>query len=283
MWEWIVEPWRYGFMRQALAATLIVGATCSLLGVYVVLRRMAFVGAAIAHTTLPGLAIAYLNRWNLLAGALVAALATAVGIGWLSRGRRLREDAAIGVAFSGMFALGVALTSRMKSQRDFAHLLFGNVLAVTTADLIGLAAAGALTCGALWLFHKEWMLTTIDPLHAQTIGLSPEWMRQLLLVLLALAVVSGIQAVGVVLTTSLMVTPAASAALITRRLPWMFAWSAAFAGAGGVVGLYASYYLSISAGAAIVLACTLLFGLASLAARWRQRNTLPAGPAGCGP
>lgn len=269
MWEWVLEPWRYGFMRQALAATLIVGTTCALLGVYVVLRRMAFVGDAIAHTTLPGLAIAYLNRWNLFAGAAGAAIATALAIGWLSRGRRLREDAAIGVAYSGMFALGVALTSKMKSQRDFGHLLFGNVLAVTTADLLGLAAAGILTCTALLLVNKEFMLTTIDPSHAQTIGLSPEWTRQLLLILLALAVVSGIQAVGVVLTTALMVTPAASAALVTRRLPWMFAWSALFAWTGGLTGLYASYYLSISAGAAIVLACTLLFGFARFSARWR--------------
>jgi len=261
MLNWLIEPLQYGFMQQALLASILVGLTCSSLGVYVVLRRMAFLGDAIAHSTLPGLVIAYLNHWNLLAGALIAAITTAIGIGWLSRGQRLREDTAIGVVFSGMFALGIVMVSRTNSYRDFSHMLFGNVLGVTQTDLIGIAIVAVLVCGGLLAVNKELMLTTVDPHHAQTIGLSAEWMRYLLLVLLALAIVTGIQSVGVVMTTALMVTPAATASLLTKRLSWMFVWSALISMISNCLGLYSSYYLSISSGGAIVLSCTLLFGV----------------------
>ncbi len=261
MMSWLLEPLEFAFMRQALLASLLVGITCSLLGVYVVLRRMAFLGEAIAHTTLPGIVIAYLNRWNLLVGAIVAAVLAALGIGWLSRGTRLKDDTAIGVVLSGLFALGIVLINRTKSFRDFSHMLFGDVLGVTQADLIGIAIVCAGVCLSLWMLSKELMLTTVDPLHAQTIGLSAEKMRYVLLVLLALAVVTGIQAVGVVLTTALMITPAATASMVTRRLPWMFAWAVCIACLSSLIGLYASYYWSVSSGGAIVLACTALFGI----------------------
>lgn len=270
MMGWLIEPFQHSFMRQALLASLIIGITCSSLGVYVVLRRMAFLGDAIAHTTLPGLVIAYLNRWNLLAGAIVAGVVTAVGIGWISRGQRLREDTAIGVLYSGMFALGIVLISRVKSFRDFSHMLFGNILGVTTADLIGITIVGILVCGCLWLISKELMLTTVDPHHAKTIGLSAEAVRYLLLVLMALAVVTGIQSVGVVMTTALIVTPAATATLLTRKLRATFLWAACFSSFSSLIGLYASYYLSISSGGAIVLTCTILFGIVFVAT---GRNT----------
>ena len=259
---WLTEPLQYSFMRQALLASVLVGITCSILGVYVVLRRMAFMGDAIAHTTLPGLVIAWLNRWNLLAGALIAAVITAVGIGWLSRRRQLQEDAAIGVLFSGMFALGIVLISRVRSYRDFSHMLFGNVLGVTPGDLIGIAVVAIVVSVSLILFRKELMLTTVDPLHAQVIGLSSERMRYLLLILLALSVVTAIQSVGVVLTSAMLVTPAATASLLTQRLFPMFLISISVATISSASGLYASYYFSVSSGGAIVLCCTALFGTA---------------------
>jgi ABC-type Mn2+/Zn2+ transport system permease subunit len=259
--HWLIEPLQYGFMRQALVAGLLVGTTCSLLGVYVVLRRLAFLGDAVAHTTLPGLVIAYLNRWNLLLGALVAALVTALGIGCLSRRERLREDTAIGVLFSGMFALGIVLISGTKSYRDFSHILFGNILGVTTGDLVGILLVGLVVVGTLLAFHKELVLTSVDPLHAQVIGLSADKIRYLLLISLAMSVVTAIQAVGVVLTTALLVTPAATASLLTKRLQRMFGLAVLFSAIGTVSGLYASFYLGVSSGGAIVLACTLLFGV----------------------
>lgn len=265
--DWLLEPLEHAFMRQALAASLLVGATCSLLGVYVVLRRMAFLGEDIAHTTMPGLVIAYINQWNLLVGAVFSAILAALGIGWLSRRQKLREDTAIGVVFTGMFALGVVLISRTRSYRDFSHLLFGNVLGVTNTDLTGILVVFVIVVLTLALINKELMLTTVDPNHARTIGVSAERVRYILLVLMALAVVTGIQAVGVVLTTALIVTPAATASMLTHRLQWMFAWSVTFACLGSILGLYASYYWSVSSGAAMVLACSGLFGVVFVAER----------------
>lgn len=275
MLDWIAEPFRHGFMRQAFLASILVGLTCSSLGVYVVLRRMAFLGDAIAHTTLPGLVIAYLNRWSLLGGAVVSAVITALGIGWLSRNRRLREDTAIGVVFSGMFALGIVMVSRVQSYRDFSHMLFGNVLGVTRSDLIGIGIVCVVVLGILLMVNKELSLTTIDPHHAQTIGLSAERMRYLLLVMLALAIVAGIQTVGVVMTTALVITPAAAASLITHQLRGMFVWAGVLSILSNVIGLYASYYLSVSSGGAIVLSCTLLFGIIFLGSHARRMPRRP--------
>jgi manganese/iron transport system permease protein len=249
-------------MRSGLLAAMLVGLTCATLGVYVVLRHMAFIGDALAHTVLPGLVVAYLNRWNLFGGAIVAGLLTALGIGWLSRRQEVREDAAIGILFTGMFALGILLISTVRSFRDLSHILFGDILGVTATDLALIAAVAALVLGVLALFHKELELTSFDPLHAEVIGLRADLVRYALLILLALTVVVGIQAVGVVLTNALLITPAAAAALLTKRLPRMMALAALMAMVSGLVGLYASYYFSVSSGAAIVLACTACFGLA---------------------
>ncbi len=268
--HYLIEPLQFPFMRTALLASVVIGCTCAVLGVYVVLRRMAFIGDAVAHTTLPGLVIAYLNRWNLLVGALLAAVVTALGIGWLSRHERLREDTAIGILFTGMFAGGITLMSTAKSFRDFSHMLFGNVLGVSQQDLIGIVIVSAIVLGTLWLGHKEFVLTSVDPAHSQVIGLSAGRLRYVLLVLVALAVVTGIQAVGVVLTSALLVTPAATASLLTKRLGRMMLLSATVASVSSVIGLYLSYYLSLSSGGSIVLTCTTLFGLAFAWRNWRE-------------
>lgn len=270
--HYLLEPLQFPFMRTALLASVLIGCTCAVLGVYVVLRRMAFIGDAVAHTTLPGLVIAYLNRWNLLVGALIAAVVTALGIGWLSRHERLREDTAIGILFTGMFAGGITLMSTAKSFRDFSHMLFGNVLGVSQQDLIGIAIVSAIVLGTLWVAHKEFVLTSVDPAHSQVIGLSAGRLRYALLVLVALAVVTGIQAVGVVLTSALLVTPAATASLLTKRLGRMMLLSAAIACVSSVIGLYLSYYLSLSSGGSIVLTCTACFGAAFAWRNWREHR-----------
>jgi manganese/iron transport system permease protein len=258
-------------MLNGLAAAALVGAMCATLGVYVVLRRMAFIGDALAHTTLPGLVVAYLRGWNLFLGAVVAGLITAFGIGWLSRREAVREDTAIGVLFTAMFSLGILLISTTRSFRDLAHMLFGNILGVTPGDLLLIVAIAVLVLGALLLFHKELELTSFDPTHAEVIGLRPERLRYALLALLALVVVSGIQAVGVVLTSALLVTPAAAASLLTDRLPRMMLIATVIAVGSAIAGLYASYYFNVASGAAIVFACTLCFGLAWIAHELRHR------------
>jgi manganese/iron transport system permease protein len=223
---------------------------------------MAFIGEALSHTVLPGLVVAYLRGWNLLIGALIAGVITALGIGWLSRRNEVREDTAIGIMFTGMFALGILLISTARSFRDLSHMLFGNILGVTSGDLIFIAVVAAAVLLALALLHKELELTSFDPIHAEVIGLRPGALRYVLLLLLALAVVASIQAVGVVLTSALLITPAAAAALLTDRLPRMMLVATLIAVGSGMLGLYASYYFAVSSGAAIVLACTTCFAVA---------------------
>jgi manganese/iron transport system permease protein len=270
--DWLVAPLRYSFMQTGLLAAALVGLTCATLGVYVVLRRMAFIGDALAHTVLPGLVVAYLRGWNLLIGAVIAGVLTALGIGWLSRRSEVREDTAIGIMFTGMFALGILLISTARSFRDLSHMLFGNILGVTKGDLVFIAAVAAAVLLVLALLHKELELTSFDPTHAEVIGLRPDALRYVLLVLLALTVVAGIQAVGVVLTSALLVTPAAAAALLTNRLPRMMLVATLIAVGSGVVGLYISYYFAVASGAAVVLACTTCFGIAWLVRMARTRD-----------
>lgn len=262
IFEWVIGPFRYGFMQMALLGAVLVGLACASIGVYVVLRRMAFIGDALSHTILPGVVIAYLNQWNLAVGALIAGLVTAVGIGWLTRSQQIREDTAIGIMFTGLFALGVLLMSAAGSFRDFSHILFGNILGVTGEDviLIALITVGVLV--TLALFNKELELTSFDPTHAAVIGVKPDRLRLVLLVLLAFTVVSSIQVVGVVMTSALLITPAAAAALLTDRLGRMMAIAVVIALLSALIGLYASFYANVASGAAIVLACTGFFAAA---------------------
>ena len=257
--NWLLAPFQYSFMQHSFIAALLVGSTCAVLGVYVVLRRMAFMGDALAHSVLPGLVIAHLNSWNLFTGAIVAGFATAFGIGYLSQRTRLQEDTAIGILFAGMFALGILLMSTTRSFRDLSHMLFGNIMGVTSSDLALIATISALVLSVLLVFHKELELTSVDPTYAAVIGLKTDTVRYGLLVLLALTIVTAIQAVGVVLTSALLVTPAATASLLTKSLPRMMMLAILIAVGACIIGLYVSFYLNVSAGAAIVLTCTTSF------------------------
>ncbi len=269
--DWFLAPFQYTFMRTAALAGVLVSLTCASLGAYVVLRRMAFIGDALAHTVLPGLVIAYLNRWNMTVGAILAGIATALGIGWLSRRREVREDTAIGILFTGMFALGILLMSSVRSFRDFTHMLFGYIVGVTDAQLRLFALIALVVLVVLILLHKELELTSFDPTHAQVIGLRADRLRDVLLVLMALAVVGAIQAVGVVLTSALLIVPAAAAAMLTRRLVPMMALASAIAIVATLVGLLASYHLDVSSGATIVLTCIVCFLTAWVLRALRER------------
>jgi ABC-type Mn2+/Zn2+ transport system permease subunit len=260
--DWLIEPFRLPFMQSAALAAALVGVTCAMLGVYVVLRRMAFIGDALSHTVLPGLVVAYLNQWNLFGGAIIASVLTALGIGWLSRRQAIREDTAIGILFTGMFALGILLMSTVRSFRDFSHILFGYILGVTPDQLIVIALIAAVIIVTLLAIHKELELTSFDPIHAEVIGLRIDLLRYVLLVLMALAVVSAVQAVGVVLTSALLVVPAAAASLVTRRLPSMMLLSVVIAIVSSLVGLVISYRVDVSSGASIVMACIACFAVA---------------------
>jgi ABC-type Mn2+/Zn2+ transport system permease subunit len=262
--EWLIAPFAYGFMQRGLAAGFLIGLGCAVLGAFVVLRGMAFIGDAMAHTILPGIVIAFMYEINLFVGALIAAVLTALGIGWFSKQGHIREDTAVGVMFSGLFALGILLLSILQSYRDLTHILFGNILGVDEFDLIIIAAVTALVLICVTAFYKELLVTSFDPGHAVSIGLSPSNVRYGLLLLLALTIVTAIQAVGVVMVVALLVTPAATAQLLTRQLTGMMLLGALFAGIASLVGLYASFYVEVSSGASIVLALTAMFVLAFL-------------------
>lgn len=262
---WLVEPLSYGFMVRSLLAAVMVGVVCAVLGTYVVLRGMAFLGDALAHTILPGVVAAFLLGLPLALGALVMGVVTAVAIGALSERGQLKEDTAIGVIFAGAFALGVAMLSATSNYTvDLAHFLFGNLLGVKTADLWITFGLGTLVLAIVALFFKEFMVISFDETLARTLRLPLGFFRYLLLVLTAVTIVISLQVVGVALMLAMLVTPAAAASLLTRRLAPMM-WTAAAIGAfSGVTGVYASYYLSIASGPAVVLVSTAVFGLVFL-------------------
>lgn len=246
-------------MRRALLGVLLASINCGVLGAYVVTRRMAFISTALTHTVLPGVVFAYLRDFSIYWGALGAALLTALGVGGIAGGRELREDTAIGVVLSFMFAAGVALMSLRRSYRDFQDLLFGSALGVTDADLWMIGGASALVLAVLALFHKELELSSYDEEHARRCGCSPAMLRILLLVLVALGTVSCVRLVGALLTTALLVTPAAAALLVARTLPRVMAVAALIGSVSGVGGLVLSYYHPVPSGAAVVLVCSAIF------------------------
>jgi len=268
---WVLEPFALPFMQTALAAAVLVGLSAALLGGYVVHRRMAFIGDALAHTTLPGVAVAYLSGVSLSVGATAAGVFTAVLIGWLSRRQALREDTAIGIVFTGMFATGVVILSRSGTTRNLTDVLLGNVLAVTPGDLWLIGGVTVAIAAALLLLHKELELASYDPTHAAAIGVNPDRLRFVLLVLLALTVVTAIQVVGLILTTALLVTPAAAAALVTRRFARATAVAAGVSVFSSFVGLLLSYHLRVPSGAAIVLTAVAAFAVAG-ATRLRRSH-----------
>ena len=276
----LIEAFQFPFMRNALLAAVMIGVTCAVLGAHVVQRRMAFVGDALAHSTLPGLVIAHLCGWSLSLGGLVSALLTALLIAWVTRHYEIREDTAIGIVFTGMFALGVLLMSRAASYRDLTHMLFGNVLGVTEKDLWLIAGVAGVVLLVLFLFHKELELTGFDQTHARVIGIPSGAMRLLLLALLTLTVVTGIQAVGVILTNALLVTPAATASLLSRRFGLRMALAAMMAALSAFTGLVSSFFLGASSGASIVLACCGIFSfVAVIAALGNKFGVLPGNSA----
>jgi ABC-type Mn2+/Zn2+ transport system permease subunit len=258
--SFLVEPLQYAFMTRAFAASVIVGVLCAIMGTYVVLRGMAFLGDALAHAILPGVAIAYLLQGNLLLGALVAAVVVALAIGFFSRQGTIKEDTAIGVLFAAALALGVALISSIQTYAvDLSHILFGDVLGVSSADLWLTAGLGLAVLLTVAVLYKPFLVISFDPVLAATMRLPAELLRMLMLVLLALTVVVSLQTVGVGLAAAMLVTPAATAYMLTRRLLPMMLIAAGLGALSSVVGLYVSYYANVVSGAAIVLTATAFF------------------------
>ena len=274
--SFLLEPLRYEFMQRGMMAAIIVGVLCAVVGTYVVLRGMAFFGDALAHTILPGIALGYLltdgAREPLFWWALGTAVVAALGIGAISKNSEIKEDTAIGVIFAGMFALGIALISTVRSYAvDLSHFLFGDVLSVSPHSLWLILIFGTAVLLVVFALYKEFLTLSFDPILATTLRLPVGLLTNLLLALIAVTVAVSLQTVGVALMVAMLVTPAATAYLLTRRLSRMMLLAAVFASLSGVIGLYLSYYLSIASGAAIVLTATLFFLLAFLWKKIKER------------
>lgn len=284
MIHWLTAPLQYPFMVRALVASVLVSGLCAVIGAYVVLRSMAFLGDALAHSVLPGIAAGLLisgrgDRRSLFWWALGTAIAVSLGIGWIGERSKIREDTAIGIVFAGMFALGVALLSTVRGFAvDLVHILFGNVLGVSSWDLVVIGGFGAAILLTVIFFYKEFLVVTFDPTLAATLRIRAAFYRRLLLVLVAVVVVVSLQTVGLGLMLAMLITPATTAFLLTRRLPWMMGTGAILGAVSGVVGLYLSFYWGIASGAAIVLVATGFFLVSLLVSRrrdvlrWRLRR-----------
>ena len=274
--NWFTVPLQYEFMQRGMIAAILVGIVCAVVGTYVVLRGMAFFGDALAHTILPGIALGYLvtggAREPLFWWALGTAIVASLGIGAISKNAEIKEDTAIGIIFAGMFALGIALISTVRSYTvDLSHFLFGDILSVSTQSLWLILIFGGLVLLIIFVFYKEFTTLSFDPILAVTLRLPVGLLNNLLLTLIAVTVAVSLQTVGVALMVAMLVTPAATAYLLTKRLLTMMALAAIFASLSGIMGLYFSYYLSIASGAAIVLTATLFFIIAFVWKRLKQK------------
>ncbi len=256
----LLEPFHYAFMQRAFLTALLVGVLCPVMGTYVVLRKLAFIGDGIAHASFAGIVIAYLKGANYYAGAAVVAVLTSLGIGFVHRRGRVALDTAIGVMFTGAFALGIFLMSRQKSYAvDLQSFLFGDILSVSRSDVVLIVALAIVIAIVTALLYRPLLYTSFDPIVAQAGGINTPLIEYILLVLVALTIIISLQAVGIVLVAALLVTPAAAAFQLTRQFHVMMALAAFFGAVCGVGGLYASYFLQSSSGATIVLSATVLF------------------------
>jgi manganese/iron transport system permease protein len=274
--DFLLSPLQYEFMVRGIVAAVLAGIVCAVVGSYVVLRGMAFFGDALAHTILPGIALGYLisggARDVLFWWALATAILAALGIGAVSKRAEIKEDTAIGIIFAGMFALGIALISTVKSYAvDLTHVLFGDVLSVSTQSLWLILIFGGIVLLTVFALYKEFITISFDPVLAATLRLPVDLLNNLLLVLIAVTVAVSLQTVGVALMVAMLVTPAATAYLLTNRLSWMMILAAVFAALSGIIGLYLSFYLSIASGAAIVLVATIFFLLAFVWKKIKQK------------
>ena len=271
--DFLLSPLAYDFFVRALVASALVGVACAVIGSFVVLKGMSFIGDAVSHAAFPGIVIAYMLGLPILLGGAVASIVTALGIGALTRRSGLRSDSIIGVLFAGMFALGVALFSSIPNYvGDLFHFLFGDVLGISVSDLLALSLLVLILLVVVRILWKELLFATFDPLGAGAAGLPVRRLDDLLLILIAVTIVISLQAVGIVLVVAMITTPAATAQMLVQRFGKMISTAALIGVVSAVAGLYLSYAFDLASGAAIVLVETALFLLVLLLTSLRGRR-----------
>jgi len=274
----VIDPLTFPFFVRALIASTVVGLVCAVVGSYLVLRGLAFMGDALSHSAFPGVVIAYLLQGPFYLGAAISAVGTALAIGWVTRRGRLRGDTAIGVLFAGMFALGIFLFSRIPNYvGDLFGFLFGEILGIGDGDLLALTLLAIIVLVVVAVLWKELLYSTFDPLGAAAAGLPVVLLDYLFLALIALTIVVSLQAVGIILVVAMLVTPAAVGQLVASSFGRLVAVAIAVGVVSPIVGLYLSYWLDAATGATIVLVETAAFGVALLVNRTQSRcpRTIP--------
>ncbi|WP_202026668.1 MULTISPECIES: metal ABC transporter permease [Rhodococcus] len=287
--ELLLDPLEYGFMVRALAVAVVAAVVCGVLSCWLVLIGWSLMGDAVSHAVLPGVVLAYVVGAPFAIGALIFGLIAVALIGLIRNTSRVKEDAAIGIVFTTLFAFGLVLISVTPSQTDLNHIIFGNLLGVSSSDLLQVAVLGALALGVLLVKRRDLTLFAFDPVHANAIGLSPKRLSALLLGVLALTAVVALQAVGVVLVVAMLIIPGATAYLLTDRFSRMLMIAPAISAACAITGIYISYYLDTASGGMVVMTQGIVFTLVYLfspshgvLAKWivqRRRRSLsvPAG------
>ena len=260
----IAEAFQYGFMQRALLTSVLVGAICGLLSCYVVLKRWSLLGDAISHAVLPGVAIAYLLGWPFFIGAFITGALTSLGIGAIERHTRIKSDAAMGLMFTGAFALGIVIISKIATSTHLMHILFGNVLGVQPTNMLLTLAASVITLLVIWLAYRPLMLYTFDPQQAQALGFNTSIVHYGLILLLTLTIVASLETVGIILVVAMLITPGATAHMLTDRFATMLWLSVAVGVSSAVLGLWLSVVLDVASGGSIVLVATGLCFLALL-------------------
>ena len=276
MIDHIVGPFEYSFMVRALIVSVLVGVMCPVLGAYVITRGRAFMGDALAHSVLPGMVVAFLLGISPFIAAVPAGIVIALLMGGVARRTGVSEDTSIGIIFAGMFALGLVMLSRASNITvNIEDLLLGQVLGVSRSDVYTSLGLAALVLVGLFIFHRQLVYTTFDPVGAKVVGIKTGLIEYVLLALLALVIVIGIQATGIVLVMAMLITPAATAYLIARRFVGVMVLGAVLGAVSAVTGLYLSFHVDLPSGPAMALVATGMFAVAALAKQeWRTKEAL---------
>ncbi|WP_134698781.1 metal ABC transporter permease [Ammoniphilus sp. YIM 78166] len=254
---------KYQYLQNAMLAGVLVGIICGVVGCFIILRGMALMGDAISHAVLPGVVIAYMVGASFFVGAVITGVLTALAIGYVSQNSRIKHDSSIGIMFTAAFALGIVLiTLRRGTGVDLWNILFGNVLAVSTTDLWMTIGIGVVVLVGIFVFYKQLLLSTFDPVMATAIGLPTKLIHYVLMLVLSLVTVASLKSVGIILVVAMLITPGSTAYLLTDRLPVMIGLSALFGAISAIVGVYFSFIYDVATGASIVLAASVLFMLA---------------------
>ena len=259
MMETLLQPFQFPFMWNAFAVGGLIAAVCAVLSCFLVLRGWSLMGDAISHAVLPGIVLCYIAGLPLAVGAFGSGLFCAVATGWIKENSRVKEDTVLGVVFTGMFAAGLVLHSWTPSELHLDHVLYGNILGLTKARIIETVVISLVVLVVVIAMRRDLLLVCFDRTHAKVIGLHGRGLTYLLLVLLSLTIVAAMQAVGVILVVAALITPGATALLLTKRFDRMLCIAAATSVGSAWVGVYASFLLNGATGACIVLTQTLVF------------------------